>query len=123
MRKISQALTFPWTGNASIKREGLLTNGKADGPAKRPPDYDALLHRRKGIAGSEFAGVGLQFAITILVFAFGGIWLDKKLGSSPWLLLLMVFGGAALGFWSMYRQLMGKRDGRTGKGERPGGSP
>ncbi len=107
--------------NARIKREGLLTNGKAEGPAKPPHDYDALLHRRKSIAGSEFAGVGLQFAITILVFAFGGVWLDKKLGTSPWLVLVMVFGGAAVGFWSMYRQLMAKGKGGAGKDERRGG--
>jgi len=94
----------------SQKREALLTKGNADGSAKKPPDYDALLHRRKGIAGSEFAGAGLQFALTIVLFAFAGIWLDKKLGTSPWLVLLMVFGGAGLGFWSMYRRLMAKRE-------------
>jgi F0F1-type ATP synthase assembly protein I len=64
----------------------------------------------------------MQFALTILVFAFGGIWLDKKLGTSPWLLLLMVFGGAGLGFWSMYRRLMGKRDRGSEKREAGGGS-
>jgi len=68
-----------------------------------------LLHRRKGIGGSEFAGVGLQFGITIVLFAFAGIWLDKKLGTSPWLLLVLVFGGAGLGFWSMVRKLKPKR--------------
>ena len=68
-----------------------------------------MLHRRKGIGGSEFAGVGLQFGITIVLFAFAGIWLDKKLGTSPWLLLVLVFGGAGLGFWSMVRKLKPKR--------------
>lgn len=72
-------------------------------------EYDRLLHRHKGISGSEFAGVGLQFAITIVLFALGGIWLDKKLGSSPWFVLLMVFGGASLGFWSMYRRVMSRK--------------
>ena len=72
-------------------------------------EYDRLLHKRKGISGSEFAGVGLQFAITIVLFALGGIWLDKRLGTSPWLVILMVFGGAALGFWSMYRRMVGRK--------------
>jgi F0F1-type ATP synthase assembly protein I len=72
-------------------------------------EYDRLLHKRKDISGSEFAGVGIQFAITIVLFALGGIWLDKRLGTSPWLVILMVFGGAALGFWSMYRRMMGKK--------------
>ncbi len=64
---------------------------------------------RKGMSGSEFAGVGMQFSITIVLFALAGIWLDRKLGSSPWLVIVMVFGGAALGFWSMYRRMMRKR--------------
>jgi F0F1-type ATP synthase assembly protein I len=69
-------------------------------------EYDRLMHNRKGISGSEFAGVGLQFAVTIVVFAFAGIWLDKRLGTSPWLLIVTVLGGSALGFWSMYRRVI-----------------
>jgi F0F1-type ATP synthase assembly protein I len=67
------------------------------------------LHRRKSISGSEFAGVGMQFALTIVVFALAGIWLDKRLGTGPWLVILMVFGGATLGFWSMYRRMVGPK--------------
>lgn len=58
------------------------------------------------ISGAQFAGAGLQFAVTIVVFAFAGIWLDKHLGTSPWLVILGVFVGAAAGFFSIYRQLM-----------------
>ena len=54
----------------------------------------------------EYAGVGLQFAITIVAFMFAGLWLDRTLGTSPWLLILLVFGGAAAGFYSIYRKLM-----------------
>jgi F0F1-type ATP synthase assembly protein I len=72
--------------------------------AARKAEYDRLLHRRKGMSGSEFAGVGIQFAVTIVVFAFLGIWLDRWLGTSPLFVLLMVFGGAGLGFWSMVRR-------------------
>jgi F0F1-type ATP synthase assembly protein I len=63
-------------------------------------------------AGAEYAGAGLQFALTLVVFMFLGIWLDKRLGSSPWFVLICVFVGAAAGFYSIYRKLMGsaKRD-------------
>jgi F0F1-type ATP synthase assembly protein I len=54
----------------------------------------------------EYAGVGLQFALAIVAFMFAGIWLDRTLGTSPWLLMLFVFGGAAAGFYSIYRKLM-----------------
>ncbi len=54
----------------------------------------------------EYAGVGLQFALTIVAFMFAGMWLDRTLGTSPWLLILCVFGGAGAGFYSIYRKLM-----------------
>jgi F0F1-type ATP synthase assembly protein I len=54
----------------------------------------------------EYAGVGLQFAFTIVAFMFAGMWLDRTLGTSPWLLILFVFAGAAAGFYSIYRKLM-----------------
>ena len=54
----------------------------------------------------EYAGVGLQFALTIVAFMFAGMWLDRTLGTSPWLLILFVFGGASAGFYSIYRKLM-----------------
>jgi F0F1-type ATP synthase assembly protein I len=57
------------------------------------------------LSGTEFAGIGLQFALTIAVFSFAGVWLDRRLGTSPWLLLICVFVGAAGGFFSMFRKI------------------
>jgi ATP synthase protein I len=54
----------------------------------------------------EYAGVGLQFALTIVVFMFAGMWLDRTLNTSPLLLILFVFLGAGAGFYSIYRKLM-----------------
>jgi ATP synthase protein I len=51
------------------------------------------------------AGLGFQFAATFLVFAFAGVWLDRKLGTSPWLVIAMVFLGAGASFWSVFRRL------------------
>lgn len=81
-----------------------MSDSNEDRSGSRKPDVDRLLHRRKGMSGTEFAGAGMQFAATIVVFALAGVWLDERFGSSPWLVLLMVFGGASLGFWSMYRK-------------------
>ena len=63
-----------------------------------------------GPSASEFAGVGIQFALAILVFLYLGQWLDRKLGTAPWLLIVGVFTGAGLGFYSMYRKLMAAQD-------------
>jgi F0F1-type ATP synthase assembly protein I len=86
---------------------GALTsssNPEPDKPIDPQAEYDRLMHARKGISGSEFAGLGIQFAITIVAFAFAGIWLDRRLGASPVFVIIMVLGGAGLGFWTMYRK-------------------
>src|SRR5688572_2098523 len=99
LRKISQALALGQTGGALTNPE----TPKPDRPLDPQAEYDRLMHSRKGISGSEFAGLGIQFAVTIVIFAFAGIWLDRRLGASPWFVIIMVLGGAGLGFWTMYR--------------------
>jgi F0F1-type ATP synthase assembly protein I len=76
------------------------------------------------ISGAQFAGAGFQFTAVVLLAAFAGIWLDRRLGTGPWLLIVTVFLGAALGFYSLYRNLMkGQRLGdRRQQGERRGES-
>ena len=69
----------------------------------------------------EYAGVGLQLALTIVVFMFAGMWLDRRLGTSPWLLILFVFGGAAAGFYSIYRKLMAAQRRADDARRTPGG--
>jgi ATP synthase protein I len=59
-----------------------------------------------GTSPSEFAGLGLQFVIAILGGVYGGQWLDRKLGTAPWLLIIGMFLGAGLSFYSMYSKLM-----------------
>lgn len=79
-------------------------NGQRDNTDARSAEYDRLLHKRKGLSGSQFAGIGIQFALSVVLFAFAGVWLDKKLGTSPLFVLVLVLGGAGLGFWSMIRK-------------------
>jgi F0F1-type ATP synthase assembly protein I len=54
----------------------------------------------------EYAGLGFQFAASIIAFVFLGQWLDRKLGTEPWLLMAGVFVGAGASFYAMYRKLM-----------------
>jgi len=61
---------------------------------------------RERSTAARFAGVGLQFAITILLCLWFGTWLDRKFGTAPVFLYSGVFLGAAAAFYSMYRQLM-----------------
>ncbi len=59
-----------------------------------------------GTSTGEFAGLGLQFVVAILGGLYAGQWLDRKLGTAPWLLIIGVFLGAGLSFYSMYHKLM-----------------
>ena len=54
-------------------------------------------------AGHRAMGAGLTMAVTVGLFAFGGIWIDRKLGTRPWFLLLMVFLGIAGGMLHLIR--------------------
>jgi len=60
---------------------------------------------KKGLAGANFAGMGLQFAIAIVVFLFAGQWLDKRLGFNGLFTTVGVFVGAAGAFYLMYRKI------------------
>jgi Putative F0F1-ATPase subunit (ATPase_gene1). len=56
-------------------------------------------------SAASFAGLGIQLAVSILLFLYVGQWLDKKFGTDPLLLILGVFTGAGLGFYNMYHVL------------------
>lgn len=81
-----------------------------DGPDEPRPDPVAGLRgagqaKSLGAAG-RYAGLGIQFAASILVFLYAGQWLDRRLGSDPLFLYVGVFTGAGAAFYSMYRNLM-----------------
>ena len=71
-----------------------------DDPARKPdPAADEPLNM------SNFAGAGIQFAVAIVVFLLLGQWADRKLGTSPVLLLIGVFVGGGAAFYSLYRRV------------------
>lgn len=71
---------------------------------RQPYDLDG--GRTEASQAAEVLGSGIQFAASILVFLFAGRWLDARLGTEPWLLLIGVFVGAGAGFYALYRQLV-----------------
>ena len=74
-------------------------------PAASPPPPPSFEERRERSTAARFAGIGLQFAATILVSLALGNWLDKRFGTGLFI-YLAVFIGAGAAFYSMYRQLM-----------------
>lgn len=85
--------------------------GAGRGPEGRRPAHSEA---------ARVAGVGLQFAASIVLFLLAGQWLDARLGTEPWLLITGVMVGAAAGFFSLYRQLTGGSS-RPGSEDRKGG--
>jgi F0F1-type ATP synthase assembly protein I len=74
-------------------------------PGKATGSRGSRGSRSTGTSPAAFAGVGLELAFLILLGLFVGQWIDKRLGTAPWLLILGVFAGAAAGFVNMYRIL------------------
>ncbi|HEX4936094.1 MAG TPA: AtpZ/AtpI family protein [Gemmatimonadaceae bacterium] len=86
-----------------------------EGPEPRSKDSlpEALERLRGGRHGQQslgaagkYAGLGIQFAASILLFLYAGQWLDRRLGTDPLFLYVGVFTGAGAAFYSMYRSLM-----------------
>jgi F0F1-type ATP synthase assembly protein I len=52
-----------------------------------------------------YATAGIEFAVAILLFLFAGQVLDRRLGTSPWFVMIGAFVGAAAGWYALYRTL------------------
>ena len=63
-----------------------------------------------------YISFGLQFAISILLCLFVGLWVDSELGTTPLFLLLGTFFGAGAGFYNLYRGLVAEQ-GKKEKGK------
>ncbi len=58
---------------------------------------------------AQYAVAGMQFAAGVLIFLYLGEWLDRRLGTTPWLVVAGTFLGAAAGFFALYRKLTNDR--------------
>lgn len=81
-------------------------------------------HKTGELNLSSFAGIGLQFAIAIVLFLLMGQWVDKKLGTAPVFLMIGVFIGGGGAFYNLYRRitLAQKADDERRRNERTGNS-
>ena len=60
-----------------------------------PPDQVRTL--------GALSAVGLSFVLAIVIGVAGGIWLDRRLGTSPWLFFLGTGLGFAAGVVNIYK--------------------
>ena len=57
---------------------------------------------KKDSKALQYSGVGVQLSLTILIFLFIGIWLDRILNTEFLFTLLLTIIGFAGGFYSFY---------------------
>lgn len=50
-------------------------------------------------------GAGMTLAVSVGLFAYGGLWLDARFGTKPWLLLVCVACGIVGGILHLIRVL------------------
>ena len=50
-----------------------------------------------------FINIGFQFAVAIAIGLFGGMWIDERLSTTPFFLILGILLGIASGFYSIYK--------------------
>lgn len=68
---------------------------------KRKDDY---------ISWAKYANLAISFGLTMLVTVslgyLGGNWLDKKLNTSPFLMILGILLGIGISFYSLWQEIM-----------------
>jgi hypothetical protein len=68
------------------------------------------------VSVGRYSGLGLQMALSVVIFLLAGKWLDGKLGTGRWLSLLGALLGGAVGFYSLYSHLVKSQDPKGPKG-------
>ena len=77
---------------------GADTNG-SQGPALDP----AARRSRRMYEGLSASAAGLELGISVAIGALFGAWLDGKLGTAPWLLIVFLILGVIAGFRGVLR--------------------
>jgi len=57
--------------------------------------------KRAAIQMAYASSIGISMVIAIFGSLFLGVWLDRKLGTDPYLTLLFLLMGIAAGFWNI----------------------
>jgi ATP synthase protein I len=57
----------------------------------------------KFIKLARLSSVGLELGISVVIGWAFGAWLDRKLGTAPWLMIVFLLIGITAGFRSVYR--------------------
>lgn len=98
--------SLPMYMGGSLCHLGVKPTSMSEQPtANQKPDggRDTLGGRMDRMA--RHAGVGAQFAATLVIMTLGGLWLDKRLGTVPLFLILGMLAGFLGATLALLRQV------------------
>lgn len=91
-------------GSEEAVADATATKTMAEPHGSQPPPHHRTPGRRDGPSEwYRLVGVGFEFIVAILVFGALGWWLDRKLGTLPWLMLAGAVLGFAAGLWLLLK--------------------
>ena len=88
-----------------------------------PGEKIAIVTSRQAGGGNRakspfaFLGLGAELATPVVLFVFAGYWLDRRLETTPWFLILGAFLGMAVGIYTMFRRLIPPKEDENRKTE------
>jgi ATP synthase protein I len=74
-----------------------------DSRALRPAIDPAARKSKKMYDGLSASSVGLELGIAVILGVLFGMWLDRQLGTEPWMMLLFLGFGLVAGFRNVLR--------------------
>lgn len=78
----------------------------ASDPSTKVRDDQKIAQSRRAI---KVIRVGSDFVAVVVLFGGVGWFLDGQLGTTPWLMLVLLTGGFITGFWMLVRLLISKQ--------------
>jgi ATP synthase protein I len=70
-----------------------------------PPIDPAARRAKRAYNGLSASSVGLELGLAVVLGLMFGIWLDGKLGTEPWMMLLFLVLGLVAGFRNLVRAI------------------
>lgn len=64
-----------------------------------------------------YSTIGIQLALILLLFIYGGYRLDNYYDASPVFIIIGAFAGLCIGFYNLIRELKGLDDNKPGDSE------
>jgi ATP synthase protein I len=99
-----QGPAHPTRVEADERRSTLPTQATpATPPALTPAIDPAARVSRRMYEGLSSSSVGLELGIAVIVALLFGMWLDRQLGSAPWMMLVFLVLGLVAGFRNLLR--------------------